>query len=140
MSLRGYPYGYYGYATEEYIDMMTDDIANAQITKVNQNNGRLISINGAVTGNEGDKSWKVTLTFDQAGTYVISAKGTDSYNYIISPWCVVTVTEQGSQVVINLIQELSDEITMDQKPMWKRPEPLMKISAMNKRLSFLMIF
>ena len=58
---------------------------------------------------------KVTLTFDQAGTYVISAKGTDSYNYIISPWCVVTVTEQGSQVVINLIQELSDEITMDQK-------------------------
>lgn len=115
LSLRGYPYGYYCYATEEYIDMMTDDIANAQITKVNQNNGRLISINGAVTGNEGDNRGKVTLTFDQAGTYVISAKGTDSYNYIISPWCVVTVTEQGSQVVINLIQELSDEITMDQK-------------------------
>lgn len=115
LSLRGFPYGYYSYATEEYIAMMTSDIANAQISKVNMSNGRLVAIKDAVTGSDGEARGKVTLTFDKAGTYVISAKGADSNNYLISPWCVVTVTEQGSQTVIAMVEALPETITAEQK-------------------------
>lgn len=41
-----------------------------------------------------DEAGKATLTFDQAGTYVVSAYSTDEDTVISAPVCIVTVTDE----------------------------------------------
>ena len=63
--------------------------------------GAFTAIEGAVAGEDG----KVTLTFDEPGTYVVSAAGTVNYEDwdmdcpIIAPVCTVTVEAAGPAVI-----------------------------------------
>lgn len=52
------------------------------------NGGEFDPISGKTTGADG----KVTLSFDQPGTYIVSASGTANDNPLMPPVCIVTVT------------------------------------------------
>ena len=64
--------------------------------------GTFTAFSNAVT----DKDGKAAISFDKAGTYVVSAKAPEGENVLVSPVCIVTVTP--AQVI--------PESTPNQKP------------------------
>lgn len=113
LTLRGYAYGYYGYASDAMRESMTGAIANTQIGTINTENGNFTPLEGIVTGVEDSNKGQANITFDKKGTYVLSAKG-DTSNYVISPWCVITVTDVVKDVE-DIIFALPQKVTKEDK-------------------------
>lgn len=94
LELEGYVIGWYGCNEPSTIEQMTGPLEDMQLVIVDgQGNMKPVSKN-AITDEEG----KVTLNFEKAGTYTISAYGTEDANdyesYIIMPWCTIEVLEE----------------------------------------------
>ena len=89
LGLDGYMYAYGGSLTPE--DRETQGAAldpeDIQICTADAKTGELTPVDGKTV----DENGKVTLSFEQAGSYVLSAIG-DEYTDIVSPWLKVTVT------------------------------------------------
>ncbi len=89
LGLDGYMYAYGGSLTPE--DRVKQGAAldpeDIQICTADAKTGELTPVDGKTV----DENGKVTLSFEQAGTYVLSAIG-DEYTDIVSPWLKVTVT------------------------------------------------
>ena len=89
LGLDGYMYAYGGSLTPE--DRVKQGAAldpdGIQICMADAKTGELTPVDGKTV----DENGKVTLSFEQAGTYVLSAIG-DEYTDIVSPWLKVTVT------------------------------------------------
>ena len=92
LGMQGYMYAYGGSLKPE--DRETHgaswDPEDTQICTVDEY-GVLTPVAGKTVGEDG----KVTLSFAEAGSYVLSATG-DEYSDIISPWLVVTVAPKSS--------------------------------------------
>ena len=86
--LDGYMYAFGGALTPE--DRVTQGAAldpeDLQICTADAETGVLTPVDGKTV----DENGKVTLSFEAAGTYILSAVG-DEYTTIISPWLKVTV-------------------------------------------------
>ena len=89
LGLDGYMYAYGGSLTPE--DRVKQgavlDPEDLQICTADAKTGELTPIEGKTV----DENGKVTLSFESAGTYILSAIG-DEYTDIVSPWLKVTVT------------------------------------------------
>lgn len=87
--------------TYTYFDKTTATVAcgNALDLTLMQEGGTplsdaIITVDGAeVSGMTTDAEGKVSLSFEEGGTYIVSAKSADSY--IVSPVCIVTAIEEG---------------------------------------------
>ena len=89
--LRGF-YAAEGYRCkdeEEFVNYSgASEIEGMQIYTVNMETGALTKVNGAVTDEDGE----VTLSFDDAGTYAITAYGEDDYGMMVPIMTLTTVT------------------------------------------------
>lgn len=88
LSLKGLNYIYYGSFREEDKLRLTEAVEGATIALVDTATGELTPIDNITTDEDG----LFTISFDEPGTYVLSAIG-DEYTTIVSPWFVVTVEE-----------------------------------------------
>ncbi len=110
--LKGYNFAYFGNYAQSMIDQQTKAVEDAQLVLVTPDesdaNGYLGTgkdIAGAVTDGEG----KVTVKFDTAGTYHVSAKCEDEYaNPLIAPYLTITVKDAGSSELPELDAEWYD--------------------------------
>lgn len=93
LKLEGYVIGWYGCNEPSTIERMTGPVEDMQLVIVDEQ-GEMTPVSDAITDEEG----KVTLNFEKAGTYTISAYGTEDANdyesYIIMPWCTIEVLEE----------------------------------------------
>ncbi len=64
--------------------------------------GASVTVDGTLTGKTTDTQGKVTLTFDKAGTFVVSAvlKNEDGSTAITAPYCVVSVTKKDQTITV----------------------------------------
>ncbi|MEG1869016.1 MAG: S-layer homology domain-containing protein [Clostridiales bacterium] len=107
LTLRGYAYAWYNCSADDVREKNTKNIGGAQIAAVNTKDGSLTNIKGAVTHGE---NGNVELTFAQAGTYVISARGA-SPDYLVAPRCLVTVVKDATPVID--IKNMKDVFSTD---------------------------
>ncbi len=87
--------------------------------------GATITINSEETGVTTDENGYVELSFDEPGTYLVSAQkettvGDNTYTAITPPYCIITVAEPQSLTVMhNIAQKYSNEtITEDGNLIW----------------------
>lgn len=93
LTLKGYAIGWYGCNTKEEIAKNTHGISDMQLVTVDEK-GQITPIQNVVTKENGE----VELSFDKAGSYLVSAIGTknatENGSYIIMPWCKVNVYDE----------------------------------------------
>lgn len=92
LGIQGYMLAYGGFYEPGSAGQCITDMEGAQIVTLDEN-GAASPVEGAVT----DENGKVTLSFDQAGTYFLSAVGTVDSQEMFLPWCAVTVSEGDTQ-------------------------------------------
>lgn len=87
--------------------------------------GATVTLNGMETDLLTDGEGKVTLSFDEEGEYIISAKktreiSTETYTAITYPFCVVTVQPNNAFTILHNIAEKysSEEIIADGNMPW----------------------
>ncbi len=91
LDLKGYVFAYYSCSDEAAIDSVTTPLSDAIVSLVDEKTGEMTPLD--VT----DENGSVTLSFDNLGTYVISATENPDDEYmtpIIAPWLEVTVGER----------------------------------------------
>ncbi|MEL7565314.1 MAG: DUF4430 domain-containing protein, partial [Dehalobacterium sp.] len=117
LTVKGYYGMFYGLSDPATQAENTEPIEDAAVVPVDvdKNNAATFGEVLAVTGEDG----VVTLTFDDPGTYVISAVDDSGFVPLISPWCVVTVVAPGQDTavtaVIEMINALPDEVSLSDK-------------------------
>ena len=96
LNLQGYIYAYGGsYTGQDRVNNGSlGAVAGSQLVTVNAKTGEATNIADAVTDEKGD----VTISFDKAGTYYVSALSTDGKD-ILMPWLTVTVEEAAAGTV-----------------------------------------
>lgn len=93
LTLKGYSIGWYGCNTKETIAENTKAISDMQIVTVDEK-GQITPLQNVVTNEKGEAE----ISFDKAGSYLISAIGTktatENGSYIIMPLCKVNVYDE----------------------------------------------
>ncbi|ATW27572.1 S-layer homology domain-containing protein [Candidatus Formimonas warabiya] len=117
LTVKGYIGMFYGLSDPATLAAHTGPIENAAVVSVNINENGAGLFNGplAVTDEDG----VAVLTFDEPGTYVISAVDNSNPAPLLSPWCVVTVVASGQDsavtAVIEMINDLPDVVQLGDK-------------------------